>query len=339
VFQRAKGFLFSPCSTAPFAYLRIGLAAVLLVKAGEEFEDFANIYGYRGMMEWGLSERLLPVGAPHLNWFNENLGAGSDQILYAFVFLYIVSLLGLLVGWQARVMALLAWFAHLTLSNTGTLGVYGVDTFANTALFYCVIMPVGESFSLDRKLGCLKGDHTPYARLFLRLLQIHLCFVYLSAGVEKAKGTQWWTGEAIWRSLMQPQFHVFDMSWLAGVPWVAALAAWGTLILEIGYCFFIWPKRIRRLWLLGTIGLHLGIASFLGLWFFAAILIVLNLSAFGSDLMSSRVERIIVRIRATIEDIKTPGGRWRISEHIPTPSPGENPRHASNPQISQSSSR
>jgi hypothetical protein len=162
---------------------------------------------------------------------------------------------------------------------------YGVDAFAHVSLFYCLVMPVGAAFSLDRRAGRAVDAPSATATLSLRVLQLHLCIVYLSSGVEKALGEQWRNGEAIWRSLMLPEYAQFDFSWMAFTPWLAMLVAWGTLAIEIGYAFFIWPRQTRKLWVLATLGLHLGIAVFLGLWLFSSMMMVLTFSAFGWDII------------------------------------------------------
>src|SRR5262249_53984039 len=94
-------------------------------------------------------------------------------------------------------------------------------------------------------------------------------------------GEQWRNGEAIWRALEWPTMAFFDFSWLAAVPWLALMICWGTLVVEVGYAFFIWPRRTRKLWLLATVGLHAGIGLTMGLVFFSAVMIVLNVAAFG----------------------------------------------------------
>ena len=43
----------------------------------------------------------------------------------------------------------------------------------------------------------------------------------------------------------------------------------------------IWLKRTKRFWLLSIISMHLFIGIFLGLYLFAGIMILLNLTAFG----------------------------------------------------------
>ena len=54
------------------------------------------------------------------------------------------------------------------------------------------------------------------------------------------------------------------------------LAGWGTLVVEIGYVFFVWPRRTRTAWCIATIGLHLGMGLFMGLVFFSSLMILLT---------------------------------------------------------------
>jgi hypothetical protein len=54
------------------------------------------------------------------------------------------------------------------------------------------------------------------------------------------------------------------------------LAGWGTLVVEIGYVFLIWPRRTRKAWCIATIGLHLGLGLVMGLVFFSSVMILLT---------------------------------------------------------------
>ena len=107
-------------------------------------------------------------------------------------------------------------------------------------------------------------------------MQVHLCVIYLAAGLDKAMGRQWWNGEAIWQTVSQPAFSTFDLSWLARHSWIPMFAGWGTLVVEIGYVFLIWPRRTRKAWCIATIGLHLGTGLFMGLVFFSSVMILLT---------------------------------------------------------------
>jgi hypothetical protein len=281
--QRAAAFIAAPASPRPLGVLRIGLAAVLLLQAMTLAGSLLELYGSRGMMQWLVSEATVPDGVPRLRWIVDALsplGVTESACIRGAFLVYLASLVGLLAGWRTRSMAVQAWFTHLSFTMGGNLTTYGVDTFANIALFYCVWMPVGCWASADVSAGRASAEPTAAARLALRVLQIHLCVVYLTSGIEKAFGEQWHDGEAIWRALMRSDLGQFDFTWLAAVPGLAMLLCWSTLVLEIGYAFFVWPRRTRTLWAVGTIGLHAGIAVTMGLWSFSAVMIVLTTSAF-----------------------------------------------------------
>jgi hypothetical protein len=198
--------------------------------------------------------------------------------------IYALSLLGLLVGLKTGLFAIFAWLTHTLTVNSGYISLYGVDTMIHICLFYCVWMPVGCRFSIDRMSSRTVGSGQFCIGLSIRTLQLHLCIIYLNSGLAKAIGQQWWTGEALWRALMQPQFARFDFSWLSSFPLLPQLACWAVVIIEVGYSLFIWPIRTRPVWLLATIALHLGIIVSMGLFMFSIMMIVMNLSAFGSDL-------------------------------------------------------
>jgi len=104
--------------------------------------------------------------------------------------------------------------------------------------------------------------------------------IYLAAGLDKAMGRLWWNGEAIWKTVSQPIFSTFDLSRLASLPWIPTFAGWSTLVVEIGYALFIWPRSTRKVWSFATIGLHLGVGLFMGLVFFSSVMILLTVCTF-----------------------------------------------------------
>jgi len=117
--------------------------------------------------------------------------------------------------------------------------------------------------------------------LSVRILQLHLCIVYIASGAEKAMGAQWWNGEAIWQTLMQTQFARFNMHWIAQYPLLAKCIGWSTLIIEMGYPLYIFWSRSRPYGYCAVVLLHLSIAIFMGLQLFSTIMIIFNTAAFG----------------------------------------------------------
>lgn len=284
VVPQAIEFMTAPASPRPLSVFRIGIAAVLLAEAFAIAGNLLDLYGRDGLIQWSTGESLIPVGLPRLSWFTRALaplGLGHEGGVRLVFLAYVASLAALLVGWRTRPAAVVAWLIHLALKASGSAGSYGVDEFANIALFYCVWMPVGHDLSADRLSGRVSGAPSPAAGLALRVLQAHLCLVYGSSGILKASGHEWWDGESIWRAVMQPETGCpVDFGWLARWPWAAALAGWATLLFEAGFPILVWPPRTRAPWVLATIGLHLGIAFALGLASFSAIMIVFDVAAF-----------------------------------------------------------
>jgi hypothetical protein len=262
--------------------MRIGLAAVLLLQAAFIAPHLFIFFGSRGIVQAPIANAIVPPTLPRVTYLSELLAPlvhDERTVLLGSFGLYLVALHLLLVGWNTRVVATAAWLLQLGLKTSGTASAYGVFEFATIGLFYCALMPVGDAFSVDA--GSWRADCPSVgARLGLRVLQIHLCIVYLTSGIEKIRGEQWRNGEAIWRAVLRPRFQSVDLSWLAFYPMLPLLACWGTLAVEIGYAFLIWHRRTRRVCVLAAIGMHAGIAVVLGLWSFSGVMIVLNAAAF-----------------------------------------------------------
>jgi predicted DCC family thiol-disulfide oxidoreductase YuxK len=241
-----------------------------------------DYYGSLGFVQAPIVERLTWPLTPRLSWVTSAISPfGIDEgivIRCVFAF-YLLAAFAFVLGWRTRLTAICLWLSNLIMMTSASPHMYGFDLFVKITLFYCVFAPVGNALSVDVVAGRTSSAPSFAARLSLRVLQAHLAVVYAATGIEKASGIQWWTGEALWRALMRPDLGTLDFSWIAWTPWVAAIGCWATLVIEIGYAVFIWPRRTRKWWALATIGLHVGIALTLGLIAFAGIMIILTLCA------------------------------------------------------------
>ena len=56
------------------------------------------------------------------------------------------------------------------------------------------------------------------ANVSTRLIQLHMCIVYLFAALGKLQGETWWTGEALWGALANYEYQTIDMTWTAEYP-------------------------------------------------------------------------------------------------------------------------
>lgn len=264
--------LFAPTTSRPFAVLRVGLAALLLVQSFCLVPWVDELYGDGGLVPWSVNEATQPAGVPRVSWAADGLaplGATPAGALRGVFLAYVAALTCMISGVAVRPAAVAAWLTHLALGTSGWTATYGVDAFANVGLFHLALFPSGWT-----------DAPTAWATAGLRLLQGHLCIAYFASGVEKALGPTWWTGEAFWQAVMRPDFAVWDLSWLAWWPWLAQAACLGTLVIEAGYPLGVLCAKTRVLWPVMAIMLHAGIAVVLGLALFSGVMIVLNVAAF-----------------------------------------------------------
>jgi CubicO group peptidase (beta-lactamase class C family) len=269
---------FRPVSARPLAGLRVGLALLLLIHLVWLSSDILALHGSRGIIPWELTDLLRDPWVPGLPTLAKAflpLGISTHTAIILLLSSYAGSLLSLALGFHTRLAAFLAWGLHRSLMTSGSASFYGVDQLANTFLFYLFLFPSGRAWTFaSRPAAADREDTIPVG--CLRAMQVHLCVIYFAAGLDKAMGRQWWNGEAIWQVISQPAFSTFDLSWLAKYSLIPMLAGWGTLVVEIGYPFFICLRRTRKVWGFATIGLHLGIALCMGLVFFSSVMILLT---------------------------------------------------------------
>ena len=284
--EKLRSFFTVPIHAAPLGVFRISIAAFTLLQAFLWFPDWLAFFGPDAWVQWEISKALVPDLSIHISQVHRVFsffGLNEVQSVHLFFWIYVCSAAGLLFGIFTRFCAVLTWFCHYIILSSISIFQYGVDIFLHIALFYLMIMPVHRAYSLDKRIRQINTGPSWSNTLSIRVLQIHLCLIYLSSGYEKLLSPNWWSGNVVWRALVQPDFRQFDVTWMADKPWIPILLSWFTMIVETTYCVVMWLPRYRVIWLVCIIFLHAGIAILLGLWLFSLIMILLSISAFGYD--------------------------------------------------------
>ena len=282
-------FLFPKESDTWLALFRIGLALSVAFYALSLRSDWNLLFASQGngLVSRDLAEAVLSAEsplAPRLGWLvicGSHLGLGEEAILSMVWFGLCAAGCLLLLGLFCRPVAILAWFLHLCSVKSGDLFSYGTDNFTTIGLFYLMLCPFPDRYSLDRLWRRLPEKDPRVHGFYRRVLQLHLCFIYFFGGLAKSLGHGWWNGTTIWRALTRPPFNALSADTI--VAWQFALPLLGIFIcaLEIGYPIFIWPQKTRALWLTFALSMHAAIAFTMGLYLFSFIMIVLNVAAFG----------------------------------------------------------
>jgi Vitamin K-dependent gamma-carboxylase len=214
------------------------------------------------------------------------------------------------IGLFTRVTSVLVWLAVLSYIHRTQQVLFGMDTMMNILLFYLMIGNCGAALSVDRLIARYRaaraslrrsGTIDPNTRAFLaypqpsvsagftmRLIQVHFCFIYMAAGLAKLKGGTWWTGDAFWGVVANPEFTLMSYSWyeetlrlLATSKPVYEFMIWSgtvfTLFVEIGLPFLVWT-RLRWVMILLAVVMHAIIAVLMGLNLFELLMIVMLLA-------------------------------------------------------------
>ncbi|MCY7421078.1 MAG: hypothetical protein LH478_04965 [Chitinophagaceae bacterium] len=286
-------FFLESSSLHPFVFLRISFAVLAIALWISLYPSIDILLGKEGYIEWFVSDmffsnRSIPTLYKSLRWINQYGHVSSIQFIYILYLGYGCCLLMIGIGLFSNVFAFIAWVIHLVIFNTAVIYAYGLESFIHMLLFYFIFMPVDAECSLSALLFKRywlrrKARSQVKARIFLRVLQIHLCIIYLDAGLSKMFGTHWWNGEAVWRSITQFPFNPFKLTFIHKFPLLLKVTGWLVLAFETLYSILIWHHQSRKIFLPCIIVMHACISFFIGLYFFGLIMIIMNLAAFAFD--------------------------------------------------------
>jgi hypothetical protein len=285
--ERLIEFLFRPATDRWLILLRVGLGLQITLYSLSLRSDWNYLLSGTVRM---IAEALLSLQShfvPRLGWLislGTQVGLHEETVLFVAWACLVVAGCGLLVGVACRFSAIVAWFFHLCAAKSGGFVSYGMDNFMTIGLFYLMLSPLPDQFSLDWRLRNLRPKHSQLVGFWRRVLQLHLCIIYFFSGLTKCLGSGWWDGSNVWRALIRPPFNVIDAEILVRWKYLFPLAGILICLLEFGYPFFIWSSRTRKIWLFGVCGMHIVIGVTMGLYLFSLVMIVLNVAAFGPGL-------------------------------------------------------
>ena len=299
--ERILEFLFPAETDNWLVILRLGLGIQTTLYSLTLRNDWNDLLGGAGVSSRNVAEALLSVEShfvPRLGWFvalGEQLGLREETVLAVAWICLVVAGCSLLLGLACRLSAILAWFLHLCTAESGGFVSYGMDNFMTIGLFYLMLSPLPDRYSLDWQWRKWRPKDRQLLGFFRRVLQVHLCVIYFFSGLTKCLGSGWWNGSNIWRTLIRPPFNIIDPEILVRWKYFFPVVGIFVCLLEIGYPFFIWNSKTRKIWLVCICGMHIGIGLMMGMYLFALIMIILNIAAFGPGLISAENKRISLR--------------------------------------------
>src|SRR6184192_1580911 len=289
--ENLMGFLFPSETDKWLGILRIGLGLQVAVYALFLRSDWHYLFAStgKGLVSRQLGEAITSFDSPlipKLGWLislASHIGIGEEATLsIAWACLLCMGLL-LSLGLFCRPAAVIAWFLHLCAAESGGLLAYGADNLMTTGLFYLMLSPLPDRYSLDHRLVKTRPKDPQLLGFWRRVLQVHLCFVYFFGGLAKYLGNGWWNGTNLWFAVTRPPFTIVPPDILIRFKYLLPFLGISICLVELGYVVFIWMKKTGSVWLVCILGMHVAIGLTMGMYLFALVMIVLNLAAFGPD--------------------------------------------------------
>jgi hypothetical protein len=282
-------FLFPSETDTWLAVLRIGLGLQVVVYALFLRSDWHYLFASsgKGLVGREIGESITSFDSPFiptLGWLvaigrNFNI---SEEAVLSVTWVCLLSAGCLLsLGLFCRAAAIVAWLVHLCAAESGGLLAYGADSLMTTALFYLMLSPLPDHYSFDHWVAKTKPKNPQALGFWRRVLQVHLCFIYLIGGLAKCLGNGWWDGSNLWRSLIRPPFTVVPPEVLIRFKYLLPLLGISICLLEVSYPIFVWIRKTRLIWLVCIVAMHAAIGLLMGLYLFALVMIVMNIAAFG----------------------------------------------------------
>jgi uncharacterized membrane protein YphA (DoxX/SURF4 family) len=277
-------FFFAPQDLRTCALIRMGYAALVLIWLAVLWPDLSRWYAADGLLPAHAAERIAPPGSWSLL---QHLPPGPAWLYGAWLLATAHGAM-LLVGFGSRLNAAAVFVWIVSFCHRNEVILDSEDSVMRLVGFYLVLMPCGGRWSLD---ALLRRRHTPRAALVggipsvpaarsaawgLRLLQIQMCIIFLSAGLSKLFSPQWQDGTAMYYvARLTDYFGRFptpDFFW--ETPWVVRLITWSVIAAELAIPLLIWWKP-ARLWALAAVLLfHLANEYTMHLFLFHWIMLV-----------------------------------------------------------------
>ncbi|MFT5685504.1 MAG: hypothetical protein ACI8RZ_006456 [Myxococcota bacterium] len=255
-------FWFAPVDARSLGVMRITLAILLIAS------HLAWIGDLTLLSDAGpVSTQTILDGSSYLRWSYLD-GLSGDALATAHL-LGLIPLVGMLVGWQSRLMCIAALVVQVALHHRAPWLQHGGDRILRISVLALCFAPTGAALSVDAWLARRRCgiDASPLVPVTAhRLVQIQLMVVYLFTGIAKLSGATWIGGTALYYALSSRTFQRFPHLLepvLSSWPGQLALTAstWVTLAWELVFAAMVLFPRTRRWALIIGLAVHVGIAA------------------------------------------------------------------------------
>ncbi len=279
------------------------LGVAVLVAYGQMLLDYEMYFGRMGMcprIEWHL---IRPERTLSYFQFIQNEAACKAIAVAA-----VVPMVTFWWGIYPRISALASWYFVVSLHDRCPLILDGSDFVIRLMLFLFIFARADRRLSPVAPVAKADpGDSFP-----IRLMQVQLCLIYITTGLQKLYGSKWTGGTALAYTMQLDSFSRANWSFLAENAVFVNTATYMTLFFEISFIYFVWPKKTRPFILALGVAMHAGIEVIMYVPMFSWVMVSTYLVFFEPSWA--------VR---TVDAIMTPYARWARNRRYEAVANGE----------------
>jgi hypothetical protein len=298
-------FWFSLADPAPLAVIRIAIGLLLFYSHAVWALNSASFFGANAWLNNAAVSAIQSDSyADSALWWVD----GSPSLMAVVHGVALMNAVLLTVGLWSRVAAPIAFLLTASFANRNPAALYGFDQVLGFVTLYLCVNPGHGWLSVDRWREFRRREKdagsqgvcdseivvsrpSVSANVATRLIQLHLCLIYLVAGLAKLKGAAWWSGVAFWGAIGNLEYQTLDVTWLVDWPMVVSLLTVSALAWEISYAALIWNRWARPLVLASGVLVHAGIAICFGMMTFGLSMIVANVAFVSPSVIRSLAKR------------------------------------------------
>lgn len=288
-------FWYTPADPLVLGILRIGTGWIALAWLLSYTPDIDRFFGPSGLLPPDTVDRLLGPDSTTWSYFRYFSSPAELHVIHA---IGAGILLAFTVGLFTRIMAVASLLVVLSTIHRGPMLTGQAEPILSMVLFYLCLGPCGRSLSMDawraRYRAASAGPCVPVqvarrfvsARVSVRLIQVHICLVYLMMGIAKvAEPTDtWWAGDAVWWLAAKPESRLVDLTPLLSRQ-IYVVNAWthGIVLFELAFPLLIWNRLARPLLLVLAVAVWIATAVLTGLIVFSTMMLIATAAFIDSE--------------------------------------------------------
>lgn len=286
---RAPQGFFTTTPALPIDLFRALIGAVSAAYFTELLLQVDDISSLNGLIDHRLSRDVFWYS--RMGLFQPWMDSWAFRLAYA---TGIAGSLALIVGYRVRIAAAVVYLLAVSAYRWNFLVVYVDDAFMHLALFWLLLLPIGQTLILsdwvrERAAATRRWKEAMVPGGAMRCLFINLAIVDLIAGLWKLTSPMWRDGTALYAVLRMPISYAPDFWNTEHLPFLR-IGNYAAIALELALpamFLFRLPRPVKWGLLAGAVAMHVGIIATLRVPYANLICIAAMVLVFRVEIMTA----------------------------------------------------